>query len=277
MTFECDYPPEVRDKRVIVDTRLSETSDPAAIDREVREFVARGEGLYEIDAEGMRELDPDVVLTQELCDVCAATPGDLASALSVLDRKPEIVSLHPHSLEDVWNDVVEVGSALGVADAAAALVSERRRAIQEIEAAVRSVASRPRVACLEWLSPPFSGGHWVPEMVERAGGIDVLSKPGERSRTLTWSEIQDAAPDVLVVMPCGSTLDQTIESFRALELPEEWSSLPAVQNGRVYAVDANGYFSRPAPRLATGVAILGHVLHPESVPWSGPAHAFERL
>jgi iron complex transport system substrate-binding protein len=268
ITHECDYPPEVRNKRVVVTSGLPHTNDPAEIDRLVREFTARGESVYRVDAEALRDLDPDLIVTQDLCHVCAASPDDLASALAILPRTPHVLTLNPRTLDDVWNDVGKVGATTGRDSAAEALVFQLSEKVAAVKRAVDHVlqngATRPRVLFLEWLDPPFCGGHWVPEMISIAGGEDVLGKPGQPSFTLAWGEIASAQPEVILVGPCGNNLQQASEEFSRMALPDVWNCLPAVQQGRVFITDANSYFSRPGPRLADGVAILAIVLHPEA-------------
>jgi iron complex transport system substrate-binding protein len=267
ITHECDFPVEARSKRVVVTSRLSHTKDPAEIDRLVREYTDRGESIYRVDGEALRELDPDLIITQDLCHVCAASPDDLAAALSTLPRTPRVISLNPHSLADVWNDVLTIGTATGRGEEAKALVKELTSKVDDLTRAVESVASnsaRPRVACLEWLDPPFNAGHWVPEMVALAGGDDVLGRVGIPSISLEWGQILSTRPDVVFIMPCGYDAARATAEFAQTNFPAGWADLPAVKQGRVFTSDANAYFSRPGPRLADGVAILAKAIHPEA-------------
>jgi iron complex transport system substrate-binding protein len=266
VTFECDFPTEAKTKRVVVRTRLKHSEDPLEIDRQVKDFVARGESLYEIDHAAIQAIEPDLIITQDLCHVCAASPGDLASALDALGRKPEVLSLNPQSLGDVWKDILAIGRAIGRISQARELVAELEGRVSAVARAVSDSSIRPRVACLEWLEPPFVGGHWVPEMVACAGGVDVFGKAAEPSFRQTWKEVLKANPEVIVVMPCGYGLEQAVKEFSVMTLPDGWESLQAVRDGRVFAVDASGYFSRPGPRLAGGVEILAGILHPETLP-----------
>jgi iron complex transport system substrate-binding protein len=270
VTFECDYPAEAMQKRVIVRTRLSHSANSAEIDRQVSEFVRRGESLYEVDREAIQAIQPDLIITQDLCHVCAASPGDLATILSALDRQPEILSLNPQSLADVWNDIQAIGTAIGKADQARELVTQLEGRVAAIAQASSRSSIRHRVACLEWLDPLFAAGHWVPEMVESAGGIDVLGKAGKSSYRTTWEGVLNANPEIIVIMPCGYNLEGALKEFNALTLPDGWESLPAVRDGNIFAVDASGYFSRPGPRLAGGVEILAAILHPETAPAPPP-------
>jgi iron complex transport system substrate-binding protein len=260
VSHECDFPPEAQSKAVLIKSRISHAESAAAIDRQVREFLERGESLYSVDIEQLCAIEPDLIITQDLCHVCAATPDDLGAALAHLQRQPRVVTLNPHSLVDVCADIRTVGEATGRAEQANALVAEFERDVARVE---RSVAGlhRPRVLCLEWLDPPYVAGHWVPEMVERAGGIDVLGSVGKPSFRVDWETALAARPDVIVIMPCGYSLAAAQAEFCNLPLPQGWNDLFAVRNGRVFVVEASGYFSRPGPRLAQGLAILAGAIH----------------
>lgn len=260
VSHECDFPPETKSKPVLIKSRISHTESAAAIDRQVREFLQRGESLYSVDFEILRALEPDVIVTQDLCHVCAATPDDLASALAHLPRQPRIVTLNPHTLADVCADIRTVGEATGRVAQAGAVIAEFERRVADVERSVQGL-SRPRVLCLEWLDPLYVAGHWVPEMVERAGGADVLGKAAQPSFRVEWETVIAAQPEVILIMPCGYGLPAAAAEFRALPLPPAWHDLPAVRDGRVFVVEASGYFSRPGPRLAEGMAILAAALH----------------
>jgi len=260
VSHECDFPPEARSKPVLIKSRISHTESAAAIDRQVREFLERGESLYSVDFEMLRAIEPDLIVTQDLCHVCAATPDDLGAALAHLERQPRVVTLNPHSLADVCADIRAVGEATGRAEQAKAVVAEFERGITNVE---RSVAGldRPRVLCLEWLDPPYVAGHWVPEMVERAGGVDVLGRQGKPSYRVEWETVLAARPEVIFVLPCGYSLATAEAELRNLSLPPGWNDLPAVRDGRVFVVEASGYFSRPGPRLAAGMEIFAAAIH----------------
>jgi iron complex transport system substrate-binding protein len=260
VSHECDFPPEARSKPVLIRSRISHTESAAAIDRQVREFLKRGESLYSVDMEALAALEPDLIVTQDLCHVCAATPDDLATALTHLRHAPRIVTLNPHSLADVREDIRLVGEATGRAEQASAVIAEFEQSVANVEAAIANFP-RQRVVCLEWLDPPYIAGHWVPEMVARAGGVDVFGRAGEPSFRVEWDAILAAQPEVIVIMPCGYSLEQAMTEFRNLPLPQGWQDLPAVRNDRVFVVEASGYFSRPGPRLAEGMAILADAIH----------------
>jgi len=260
VSHECDFPPEARSTPVVIVSRISHTESAAAVDRQVREFLERGESLYSVDLAALGEFEPDLIITQDLCHVCAATPDDLGAALAHLTIQPRVVTLNPHSLADVCADIRAVAQATGRSEQATAVIAKFERDVAQVERAVAGLA-RPRVVCLEWLDPPYVAGHWVPEMVTRAGGMDALGRAGEPSFRVEWETILAAQPEVIVIMPCGYGLEQAAKEFRDLTLPKGWHGLPAVRNGRVFLVEASGYFSRPGPRLAAGVAILADAIH----------------
>ena len=266
VSYECDFPRGVRGKPVVVNTRLPATDDPAEIDEHVREFLARGESLYRIESDILRKDEPDLILTQELCNVCAATPGDLGSALrdlAVQSQVAKVLSLHPHRIEDVLDDNLAVGEVTELLGEAHRLIAGLRDRMAVVAKHVDGVASRPRVLCLEWIDPPMVGVHWVPEMVELAGGVDVFGKAEKPSFRVEWNDVFEARADVVVVMPCGYGLEKTIGEYRNTSFPDGWHDVAAVRQGWVYAVDANSYFSRPGPRLVTGVELLVQMFHPE--------------
>ena len=260
VSHECDFPLEAKSKPVLIKSRITHTESAAAIDRQVREFLELGESLYSVDFETLRAIEPDLIVTQDLCHVCAATPDDLGAALAHLQRQPRVVTLNPHSLADVCADIRTVGEATGRAEQANAVVDEFERGTANIE---RSIAGfdRPRVLCLEWLDPPYVAGHWVPEMVERAGGVDILGHAEKPSFRVDWETVLAAQPEVIVIMPCGYSLAAAETEFRNLPLPNGWNDLPAARDGRIFVVEASGYFSRPGPRLAAGLEILAGAIH----------------
>jgi iron complex transport system substrate-binding protein len=269
VTYGCDYPLDARRKPVVVHSKLPRELTASEIDRQVGEFVARGESLYRIDTEALQQIQPDLILTQELCHVCAASPDDIVSVIEDLPKTPKLLTLNPHTLSDVWNNIREVGRATDHDDEANALVRRLEERIREVN---RMVAGRPRprVACLEWLDPPFIAGHWVPEMVDVAGGLDVLGHIAQPSFRTDWRTVLAAQPEFLVMMPCGYGLQETVDEYANLNRPADWDSMPAVRKDRVFAVDATSHFSRPGPRLAEGVEVLASIFHPELVPpaWS---------
>jgi iron complex transport system substrate-binding protein len=266
VSHECDFPPEAAGKPPLLRPRVDPNAAPADLDRQVTELARRGESIYAIDADLLRSISPDLIVTQDLCHVCAASPGDLATTLSRLAKRPRVLSLTPHSLADVWDDIRRVGESTGRKREAQALALTLEQRVAAIENQVKDAVRRPRVLCLEWLDPSYVGGHWIPEMVAKAGGEDVLGRAGQPSFRVSADEIAAARPELIVILPCGYTLDRAIEEFGSDQIAESWGAPPAARGCRVFAVDANSYFSRPGPRLTEGVAILAQIFHPDLLP-----------
>ena len=264
VSHECDFPAEARTKRVVIQSRIPHDTPPREIDRMVRDFVSRGESLYAVDTQALEELQPDLIVTQDLCHVCAASPDDLATALSRFENRPEVLCLNPQDLGDVWRDILWVGEETAHGPAAEALVTQIGNRLGMLEQQLRGLGDshRPRVALLEWLQPFYVGGHWVPEMIHRAGGEDVLGTPRTPSFRVAAKDVIAAAPDILLVACCGYDAEQARKECECLPLPKEWDNIPAVRENRVYALEANSYFSRPGPRLVTGIEILAKLFHP---------------
>jgi iron complex transport system substrate-binding protein len=263
VSHECDFPAEARTKRVVIHSRLPHDSAPAEIDRLVREYVSRGESLYSVDAEALAELAPDLIITQDLCQVCAASPDDLATTLARFPDPPEVLCLNPQDLGDAWRDILWVGEETCRGHEAEALLKKIGTRLGELESQLEGIEHRPRVAILEWLQPFYVAGHWVPEMIEAAGGKDALGRKRTPSFRVTARDVSDAAPEILLIAQCGYSAQQARDEYCGMSFPEEWSAIPAVRNSRVYAMDASGYFSRPGPRLITGIEALAKILHPE--------------
>jgi iron complex transport system substrate-binding protein len=272
VTHECDFPQAANAKPRLIRPRVDPQAAPGEIDRQVRALVDAGQSLYGVDAELLESLGPDLIVTQDLCHVCAASPEDLGAALARMRRPPAVLTLTPHTLEDVWSDVERVGEAIGERQRAAALAGELRSRVRAVTEDFAASGRAPvRVLCLEWLEPFYVAGHWLPEMVAAAGGVDVFGRAGEASFRVTSDEIAKCAAEVLLVMPCGYDAERAEREFRQMRLAEAWQELPAIRNNRVFAIDANSYTSRPGPRLADGVEMLLEMLHPElSYRKSGP-------
>ena len=260
VTHECDFPPEAETRARLTRSVIPDGLTPGEIDAAVRVVTAQGRALYELDEGTLARLDVDLIVTQALCAVCAVSYDDVRAVAERLPSAPRVMSLDPESLAEVLADVTTLGGETGRRDEARELRTSLGERLEAVRVAVEE-APRPRVAALEWLDPPFAGGHWVPEMVALAGGDDVLGEPGVRSRTVSWEEVAAGRPDVVVAMPCGLYADEALE--QALGCRDRLDSLGA---GRVVAVDAAASFSRPGPRLVEGVELLGHVLHPDRVP-----------
>ncbi len=261
VSFECDHPAEAREKAVVSGTALSvDPSTPAGdIDRAVRERLAEGEPIYTLDRERIRAIQPDLILAQDLCEVCAVPSGAVTDALDDLGCSAQVVSLDPVTLEDVIAGIGEVGAATGRETQAAALMATLHDRLEDVhDTIVGRPRPRPRVLPLEWSDPPFSAGHWVPAMVDNAGGECLLAPPAGRSRVLTWEAIAAARPEIVVFMPCGYHLERAADEGRALL---DQAALAGAE--QVWAVDADAYFSRPGPRVVDGVELLAAILHPD--------------
>jgi iron complex transport system substrate-binding protein len=259
VTHECDYPPGAEQLPHLTRSVIPDGLPAAEIDRAVRERTERGESLYELDAETLEQLGVDLIVTQAVCAVCAVSFDDVSAIAERLPTRPTVISLDPSTLGEVFADVPRLAEAAGVPEAGERLVEEASERIAAVERAVAG-APRPRTAALEWLDPVYIGGHWVPQMIEAAGGLDLLGFPGERSRTVEWSEVEAVAPEVVISMPCGLYAEEA--AAQTMRRRDQLAPLGA----RVIAVDAAAYFSRPGPRLVDGVELLGHLLHPELVP-----------
>ena len=273
VTHECDYPPQAKQKPVVVRSVIDAapmTSEE--IDRKVGETLQAGKGIYTIDEAAFINAAPDLILTQGLCDVCALDYKEVVKVAAKLSPQPTIVSLNPHRLADVIEDIRRIGAATERIIAAEALVQELQRRIDRVADA--RPAQRPRVVCLEWYEPLYVAGHWTPEMVELAGGEDMLGRQGEPSSKVEWRDVVGARPEVILLMPCGFDVRRTVKEATTLRQREGWNDLPAVRAHKVFAVHGSAYFSRPGPRLIDGLEILAQLIHPEKIAGSlSPADA----
>ncbi|HEY2653359.1 MAG TPA: cobalamin-binding protein [Solirubrobacteraceae bacterium] len=267
VTHECDYPPAALELPRVTRDALPPGLTSAEIDAEVKQRTLAGESIYELDTELLADLRPDLIVTQALCSVCAVSYDDVRAIAEEIETRPQVISLDPQTVGEVLGDARTLAQATDRKDAAVELVRNASARIDRIRLATRGVKRRPRVAALEWLDPPFAAGHWTPQLIDYAGGEDVLGFAGEHSEERTWGEVRLATPDVVVVMPCG--FDAQL-AYREAEMQRE--RLAAVGAGEVVAVDAAAYFSRPGPRIVDGLELLAHILHPELVP-EAPAEA----
>lgn len=259
VTHECDYPPAARQLPRVTRDVLPSGLDSAAIDAAVKERTLAGESIYELDAETLQELAPDLIVTQALCSVCAVSYDDVRAITDEISPRPEVLSLDPHTIGEVLGDARTLAQATDRKDAAVELIADAAARIDRVRVAVKG-ARAPRVVALEWLDPPFAAGHWTPQLIAYAGGEDMLGFPGENSEQHTWQAVRAAQPDIVIVMPCG--YDAEIAHREAEMHRDELASLGA---GEVIAVDASAYFSRPGPRLVDGLELLASILHPELV------------
>ena len=264
VTHECDYPPEAADLPHLTRTVIPEGLSTAEIDEAVRERTQRGEHLYELDREQLIELEPDLIVTQELCEVCAVSYEDVRAVAEEMATKPRVISLDPATLGEVLGDVRRLAEVTDDEGAADELLEEAAARIDAVRDRVADAEPKTVVA-LEWLAPPYVAGHWIPQLIEMAGGIDALGLVGEKSRTADWDEIAAAEPSVVVVMPCGFGVRRAAD-----EALDHHTEIAALGAERVVAVDASSFFSRPSPRLVDGLEILAHALHPDLVPDAHP-------
>jgi iron complex transport system substrate-binding protein len=260
VTHECDFPEAARSLPQITRDVLPAGLSAGEIDAAVRERTERGEAIYELDADRLHELEPDLIVTQELCPVCAVSIDDVRAVAGTIPSQPRVVALDPHTLGESFGDVRTIAQLTQTREAALDLVARQRARVDAVRLAVRK-AERTPVAAIEWFDPVFVAGHWTPQIVELAGGIDVLGFPGEHSQQTTWETVAAAGPRVVVAMPCGYDAERSLAEASA-----QAAALRSVGAERVVAVDASAYFSRPGPRLVDGLELMAHILHPDLVP-----------
>ena len=274
VTHECDWPPEAAARRVVTASLIdTDELSSAEIDKAVAEAAGDGRALYAVDAERWAELEADTVVAQELCSVCAVSTDEAREVVSLQQVSADVVGFSPATLEGILDGILALGARFGAEGAAEELVAGLRARLERVRAALAETQSSPRVFVAEWLEPPYSAGHWVPDMVEAARGTEVASMSGEPSHRMRWSDVAALRPDVVVLAPCGLDLDRTISEVVPLELSAHLLGTPAREEGRVFAVDANASFSQPGPRIVDGVELLAYLLHPDAysdpgVPWS---------
>ena len=259
VSHECDYPPDVRSRDVVTSSSIDSTAAPGDIDVQVRDFVDTGRALYDVREDRVRALAPDLMVTQVVCDVCAVSEGDVRALASILSPRPEVVTLGATTLDGIFDDIRRVAQALGVGERAEELIEQSRSRMRGVHERLKAArAPRPRVAVIEWTDPIFAAGHWVPEMVRRAGGVDTLGEPGEHSTTRTLARVRDANPEVILVAPCGFDLERATGAAERLLASDDWAWARATQ---IWALDANSFLSRPGPRVVDGIELLARVMH----------------
>ena len=261
VTHECDYPDLAKSKPCVIHSCFDHTKMTSKeIDNQVVKLMQSGNDIYILDEQVLKKANPDLIIAQGLCDVCSPTTREVNRAVSILSNKPEVVILDPHNLNDILSGILELAKHVGKEIEAQNLIDSIQKRIEIIK---KSVKSRPKVLCIEWLDPPFTAGHWVPQMVETAGGINGISDVGKPSRRMKLEEALLFDPDIIVLMPCGFDINRIRQEYSHLANNEEWKLLRAVRDNQVYAVDANSYFSKPGPRTVTGIEILAKIIHPE--------------
>lgn len=277
VTNECDYPPEARTKPVVVQSLIDPSKmEQGEIDWKVVNDISHGHGLYRINRDLLLKEKPDLVITQELCDVCSVSLRDVLKTVSELAKECRVISLEPHGLDAVFDDITTVGSACDAGERAARLVESLRARVASVREAAKDLP-RKRVFCAEWYDPIFAPGHWVPEMVGIAGGVEVTGKAGQESMKMPWQDVVSRDPEVIVLMPCGFGVERAVADLGLLTRLEGWDRVTAVRNGEVYAVDGSSYFSRPGPRLVDGLELLAKIIHPDVFGWDVPAEKAVRV
>jgi iron complex transport system substrate-binding protein len=275
ISADCDFPPGIRGKPVLSEALVEADLSSPAIDRRIRDHVHAGSSVYHLDSEQLARLRPDLILTQEVCAVCAPSYALVRQAAKMRDTETRIVSLEPRGLADILDNIRLVGDLTGAGPRSSAVVSALQARIDGVVPGAG--LDRPRVVCIEWLNPLFVGGRWVPEMVSAAGGTDALGSAGEASRAVDWEQVRGATPDVIVLMPCGFDVARTRAEIGLLVDLPGWDDLPAVRRGRVFLTNASAYFNRPGPRIVDGLEILAAALHPEASVRMPPPGSLERL
>jgi iron complex transport system substrate-binding protein len=272
VTHECDFPPEASRLPVVTRSTLRHGArDSREIHHHISAALHTGSSLYTLDQELLERLDPDLIVTQELCDVCAVSYDLVRQAVQQLEGKRRVLSLEPMTLSGILATIEQVGEVAGALEQATTVASGLRRRIEAVSGRAAKATGCPRVFVMEWLDPPFTAGHWVPEMVRLAGGHDTLAREGQPSAQIPWSRIVEYDPEVVVLIPCGFTLEQTVEEAKKVRFPDEWRRLTATREARVYAANGSAYFNRPGPRIVDGLEILAEILHPALFPpqWEG--------
>ncbi len=277
-SHECDFPDEVRRLPVVTEPKFLTQGTSAEIDRRVKDLLERALSVYRVDALRLRALRPDVIVTQSQCEVCAVTLSEVEQAVSDwLEARPRIVSLEPTGLADLWTDIARVADALGVPERGAALVESLQERMAAIAERAGGLAGRPSVASIEWIDPLMAAGNWMPELVEKAGGVSLFGEAGKHSPGMRWEALVRADPEVIVVLPCGFDMARTRAEMPALTGRPDWRELRAVRAGRVFLTDGNQYFNRPGPRLVESLEILAEILHPEAFHLGHEGTGWERL
>jgi len=261
-SHECDFPPDVRDLPALTEPKFPTDGTSYEIDQRVKAIVQEGTSVYRVFADQLAELEPDVIVTQDQCEVCAASLADVEKALCDWTGRPmRIVSLQPNGLADIWGDILRVAGALGIEAHGEALVSDLRQRMTAVQEQATAQPKRPRVACIEWVDPLMAAGNWVPELVEMAGGENLFGEAGKHAPWMNWDELATADPDVIVVLPCGYDIARSVQDMPILEAKPAWGDLRAVREGRVLIADGNQYFNRPGPRVAESLEIMAEILH----------------
>lgn len=277
-SHECDFPPNVARLPMVTAPQIDTTRPSGAIDRDVKALLARALSIYRVDGERLRDLAPDLIITQTQCEVCAVTPADVEAALAAwTGSRPSILSLTPNALADIFADIERVAAALGRPERGTALVAQLRARLAAIANAAADLTTRPRVACIEWIDPLMAAGNWIPELVAMAGGVNLFGAAGRHSPWLTWDELVAADPDIILVLPCGFDIARSRQELPVLTRRPEWRALRAVRDDHIFLCDGNQYFNRPGPRVAESLEILAEILHPAQFRFGHDGRGWVRL
>lgn len=276
-SHECDYPPSVGRLPVCTAPRFKVEGTSKEIDERVKSLLRDATSVYSVDENMLRQLKPDVIVTQIQCEVCAVSQKDVETALcSWLDNRPTIVSLEPNNLADVWTDIQRVADALNIPSKGKEVIAQLQGRMADIERKARAVSHRPTVACLEWLDPLMAAGNWMPELVEMAGGVNLFGEAGKHSPWMTWEQLKERDPDIILALPCGFDLERTRTEMTPLTQRADWNDLRAVRSGKVYLTDGNQFFNRPGPRLVESLEILAEIFHPDLFRFGHEGTGWER-
>lgn len=277
-SHECDYPPSVKRLPVCTEPKFNVEGTSYEIDQRVKAIVQEGLSVYRVDAARLHQLEPDVIITQAHCEVCAASLRDVERAVCTWLRAcPRIVALEPNALADIWSGIEEVAAALHAPERGAELVASLRARMDAVAAKARALPARPTVACVEWVEPLMAAGNWMPELIEMAGGVNLFGEAGRHAPWLTWEQLCAKDPDVIVLLPCGYDLPRTRQDVPLLAGRPEWPRLRAVREGRVFVTDGNQFFNRPGPRLAESLEMLAEMLHPGAFAFGHEGRGWQRV
>ena len=278
VTHECKFPKNAISKPHVIESIFEpKKMSSKQIDERVNDLVLNGKPIYKIQEVNLKKANPDLIISQEICDVCSAATNEVNDAISILGKKPEVFVMNPHDLQGIINNVKEISKIIDKRDEGNALIKSLKSRIEFFHD--KQILDKPKVLAIEWLEPFFTSGHWIPEMIELVGAENLISKKGDRSRQMTFNEIEKADPDIIILMPCGFNVKRTINEYsKTLKINHRWKNLKAVKEKNIFAVDANSYFSKPSVRTVTGIEILGKIIHPEKfVEIHVPNKSFQKI
>ena len=278
VTHECKFPKNATSKPHVIESVFEpKKMSSKQIDDRVNDLVSNGKPIYKIQEVNLKKANPDLIISQEICDVCSASTNEVNNAISILEKKPEVFVMNPHNLQGIINNVKEISKIIGKRNEGNALVKSLKSRIEFFHD--KQILDKPKVLAIEWLEPFFTSGHWIPEMIELVGAENLISKKGDRSRQMTFNEIEKADPDIIILMPCGFNVKRTINEYnKTLKINHRWKNLRAIKEKNIFAVDANSYFSKPSVRTVTGIEILGKIIHPEKfIEMHVPNKSFQKI